>query len=727
MAMVETNVNYDEPTTQTGRLEWFLPILEPNERTISEMFADRQVWIQETLARETHTPFTVYGASVDTDHDVLALDAGLVHQSGEDLRDLGARMTTAKVLLTIPHEEAMQLSRDLTEADDLVKLFQTDDVHRANAQNYLFDQYRVSSFEGLRQAMRASRAQQYADRAMARATTIDYKWHGFGGSPIAIEQAARNTLPRWDENRPQTHRVKVLLGIMGCENTRIRKPLGGTFAYRLETHGQNQVTHAIEEFILWTASRKQEAHDRHPDEPIKKIQAITFDGHSMGGHIAFSLALKDAQLNKMLGHFSEIISDNTRRLYIMNAPLTVGARFNRKAVLLLQGWGSLIQLGSAIPGSGYVMQAAEQTKLMDFIHDQFFKSPDNRHAYELASHLVQAGMDPGYIAQCSKSLYQATKLTTIARGRMDVVHDLVAKKQLVATVGQSDIILNPEEQFLDLTTLNIPIFSIPEEDHYLTQQTIIQALLTDRASIMKGHLANWLTKFRVPVGHDTDLPYAEAIALAAEGALRHQRKGKLARALTTNPFTDNPYKHFVKLLHRYYVENGWTILLRDDAFPIKQAILLTVKDNRVTEQINSSEFIKGVRTSMLGFKGVLSVFPNAPDLMLTVLRKASGIERYSAEDQLLIREMQKIMHLANMYSPHGIHTIAANLSELMAAIPSTSSETRDELIAHIRSMGKYEKTVQIGDGPQLYATLLPHVVAYAREIVSPKNKTKPTH
>ncbi len=683
--------------------------MDYSTEAMREAFGRRQLWIDDMLRDKTHTGLTVYDAQLDITTSILAVDIGMAHQTKEDICSFGTRGTVGKVLLSLTRDEATDLEARLAG----VSYFLAEANVRKNAQEVLFPQYGVSSFDRLAQAMRAKESQEVLDRKMRQATGVDIEWHGFGGSAIAIEQTARNTMIKWTDEDESSHRVKAILSIMGSEKTRVNDPVWGVYDYCLEEHGKNQVKHATRELLSYITTRKR-ARD---DKSYENISHLMLNGHSMGGEIAFAIALdEDTFLPELLAE-EYALDERLEIFYLLNTPVTIGAKGDPNAVPLLGGWGgSLLKLGANKLAPYSTMRAGELVGLVRLAHNKFF-TPNARHLYELAAHMAQMHLDPLYVAQCVRDLNRAPDMRDLVNGNRAVLEQIIAQRRIAAIIAQADIILNPDKQFDALFDLDIPVFSLPGEDHYLYEQhqKIIHTLQTKNVDLYRSIINDWLAGSSVKRFLWKQMPYLTAV----RDVIRSNVSIELYHPLLERVFSGKDPVHawhlkrvrsrVRKLIGRFFAENGWTFIEHAQFFPLKAAIEERFSANGDAKDIMDSDPVRRITSAFSGYYALMPVVDGAPTTITDTFLKATdlptntspygegqGIPMETAMGILLQRNLMHLMHHRNLLSGMGMSEFAQLALETNQRLPRKDwNEARtatQRLVDHLEGMVQLQES-----------------------------------
>ncbi len=706
--------------------------MDYSAEAMKEAFGRRHLWIQDMLRNQSHSGFEAYDAQLDMTTSILAVDIGMAHQTKDDIDAFGARGTTGKILLSLTRNEATDLDARLRGVTE----FLTEANVRKNAPEVLFPQYGVASFDRLDQAMRAKEAQEILDRKMRQANGLDIEWHGFGGSAIAIEQTARNTMIKWTDEDASSHRVKAILSIMGSEKTRVNDRMWGVYGYHLEEHGKNQVKHATRELLSYITNRKR----ARQDKDHQNIQHLMLNGHSMGGEIAFAIALdEDAFLPELLAE-DYALDERLDIFYLLNTPVTSGAKQDRSAVPLLGGWGGfLLKLGAnkLIPYS--TMRAGELAGVVKLAHNKFF-TPNARHLYELAAHMAQMHLDPLYVAQCVRDLNRAPDMRDLVNGNRAVLQKIIAQRRIAAVIAQSDIILNPEKQFVALFDLDIPVFSLPGEDHYLFEQhqKIIHTLQTKDVDLYKTIIADWLSGSSVQRMLRKPTPYL----MEVQRALRQNASIEVYHPLLERVLSVRDPAHewhlkrarmkLRKLIGRFFAENGWTFIAHKEVFPLQSAIEERFSANGDAQTILDSKPVSKIASIFSRYYALMSVIDHAPTTISDTFLTSTGLpidtrpyqngEKLPMETAmgvLLQRNLMHVMHHRNALSAMGMSEFAQEVMENSLRLPHknwTEARTATQrLVDHLQLMIQHQESTP-PDALALYRELAYHIADYLYEI-----------
>lgn len=727
---------HSDPTTR--RFDREAAPMDYSKEAMRAEFGRRQLWIRDMLKTETHTGFAIYDAQLDTNTSILALDIGMTHQTKEDIPQLGARGTAGKLLISLTREEAGRIEDGMGQVTEWFE----SEKFRKNAPSLLFSKYGVRSMKRLEQAMRARVCEGIVDEKIRQATAVDVEWHGFGGSTIAIEQTARNTMTKWTDGDPNSHRIKAVLSIMGSEKTRVNDPMKGTFDYHLEKHGKRQVQHATRELMAFVTQRKQ----ARPELEYQTVRHLMFNGHSMGGEIAFALALEEDTFLPQLTHAEYAVDPSLDVFYLLNTPVTVGAKYDRSAVPLLGGWaGLLLKIGAYSPAPYATMRLAQGAGIAKLVHDRFFK-PNARHLYELAAHLEQMRLDPLYVAQCVKDLNRAPDMRKLVNGNRALLNKIISERRMAAVIAQSDIILNPEKQFEALFDLDIPVFSLPGEDHYLYEQhkKLITTLQTKNVDLYQSLITDWLVNSETPRLFGKPVPYLRELRRRLERSWKIESYQPILELLFSpyfnviDPIHDSALRRarskVRSLIGRFFAENGWSFMASAEAFP-----LVTVIDERYAgdekgDLIRNSRVIKEAIQAFTRYTPLLCVVDQTPTVVSNTLLNTTALPTMPANgtnaqeaakrdgmSMILERNLIYLMHDHNALSAMGMSKFAEGLLEGGLRLPRMpqridGSQTAVERLArhldtmvHVRDLPPYDMLA-------LYRTLANLLVDYVEEI-----------
>ncbi len=713
--------------------------MDYSNEAMREAFGRRQLWIQDMLKTETHTGFTVYDAHLDANTSILAVDIGMAHQTKNDIQEYGARGTAGKLLISLTRAEAQEVQDGLGQIDELLK----GKNFRKNAPTYLFPRHGVRSYERLAQSLRAKACQSMIDQKIRDATSLDVEWHGFGGSSIAIEQTARNTMTKWTDDNPNSHRIKAVLSIMGAEKTRVNDPVWGVFPYHLEEHGKRQVQYATHELLDYVTTRKRE----NLEKRYANIQHLMLNGHSMGGEIAYAIALDEDSFRPQLLSSGYAVDANLDMSYLLNTPVTVGAKYDRSAVPLLGGWGGfLLKLGANKLAPYTTMRAGEFAGLVKLAHNKFF-TPNTRHLYELAAHMKQMHIDPLYVAQCVYDLNRAPDMRALVDGNRPVLNKIISEGRMAAVIAQSDIILNPDKQFEALFDLDIPVFSLPGEDHYLYEQhqKLVTALQTKNLTLYSSLLNDWLIRSEVRRVFLDPIPYLTAVKdqLQETDAIESykplfelvfRRKDPIhTRALRKTR------EKLRKLIGKFFVENGWTFLSHEEALPITAVVENRYGQSEDARQMLASPVIAHIQSVFSRYYALLSVFDNAPATVTDAFLAATGLTTNTQDvipggrlpdslrwGLLLQRNLTYLLHHQNALSAVGMSEFAQQILESGMPLPRTRDWTEprtapQRLFDHLSEMTHHSDTAP-AKALAMYQALAHLIVDYVEELNRPATR-----